>query len=92
MQTVIKAILCSALLAGISPNVWPQSAGGGAAGGQGGTGMSKPSAAESTGTVSGASGANTMAPSTTSTHKKMHRKAGTATPASATNPGSGGSG
>ncbi|MFL9914710.1 hypothetical protein PQR75_04700 [Paraburkholderia fungorum] len=53
--------------------------------------MSKPNAGGSTDTVSGASGANSMTPSGT-THKKMHKKSGTAMPASATNPGSGGSG
>jgi hypothetical protein len=91
MRVATKGILISVLLVGISSNVFAQGAGGGAAGGQGGTGMSKPNAGGSTDTVSGASGANTMAPATTSSHKKMPKKAGTATPSSATNPASGGS-
>jgi hypothetical protein len=92
MQGSTKGILISALLIGISGTVYAQAAGGGgAAGGQGGTGMSKPSASGSTATVSGASGANTMAPSGTTSHKKTHKKSNAAMPASATNPGSGGS-
>ncbi|WP_240975808.1 hypothetical protein [Paraburkholderia aromaticivorans] len=53
--------------------------------------MSKPSAGGSTGTVSGASGSNSMAPAGGTSNKKMHKKPSTAMPASATNPGSGGS-
>ncbi|WP_454808344.1 hypothetical protein [Paraburkholderia fungorum] len=53
--------------------------------------MSKPNASGSTDTVSGASGSNRMAPAGTTSHKKMHKKSSAATPASATNPGSGGS-
>jgi hypothetical protein len=89
---VMKGLLIAALFVGISGSVYAQGAGGGAAGGQGGTGMSKPNAGGSTDTVSGASGANTMTPSGTTSHKKMHKKSGAAMPASATNPGSGGSG
>jgi hypothetical protein len=77
-----------ACFAGLSGSVYAQ----GTAGGQGGAGMSKPNAGGATDTVSGASGSNTMAPSDSSSHKKMHKKSGAATPASATNPGSGGSG
>jgi hypothetical protein len=90
MRFATKGILVLALLAGISGSVYAQGSGGGTAGGQGGTGMSKPSASGSTDTVSGASGANTMAPAGTTSHKKMHKKSSTAMPASATNPGSGG--
>ncbi|RKT13696.1 hypothetical protein B0G69_6877 [Paraburkholderia sp. RAU2J] len=92
MRVATKGLLFSALFIGISGGVYAQGAGGGAAGGQGGTGMSKPNAAGSTDTVSGASGSNTMAPAgTASSHKKMHKKPSAATPASATNPASGGS-
>ncbi|MEI6001709.1 hypothetical protein H3V53_32470 [Paraburkholderia bengalensis] len=91
MRTLTKGMFISALLLGLSANVYAQGAGGGgAAGGQGGTGMSKPNAGGSTDTVSGASGANTMAPSGTTSHKKTHKKSGTAMPASAPAPGSGG--
>ncbi|KAA0999992.1 hypothetical protein FVF58_41075 [Paraburkholderia panacisoli] len=90
MRVATKGVLISIFLVGISGSAFAQSAGGGAAGGQGGTGMSKPSAGGSTDTVSGASGANTMAPGTTSSQKKMHKKPGSAAPASATNPASGG--
>jgi hypothetical protein len=91
MRVATKEILISALFVGISGTVYAQGAGGGgAAGGQGGTGMSKPNAGGSTDTVSGASGANSMAPSGTTSHKKMHKKSSAAMPASATNPGSGG--
>lgn len=89
MKVAMKGILLSAFLV-FSAGAVAQGANGGAAGGQGGTGMSKPNTEGTTGTVSGASGANTMAP-TTGTHKKMHKKSGAAMPASATNPGSGGS-
>jgi hypothetical protein len=90
MRSSTKGILISALLIGISGTVYAQGAGGGgAAGGQGGTGMSKPSAG-ATDTVSGASGANSMAPSGTSSHKKMHKKSSTGMAASAPMPGSGG--
>ena len=92
MRVATRGVLISALVLGISGTVYAQSAGGGGAGGgQGGTGMSKPSAGGSTDTVSGASGANTMAPAGGTSHKKMHKKPSTAMPASATNPGSGGS-
>jgi hypothetical protein len=92
MRVATKGILISAVFIGISGSVYAQGAGGGgAAAGQGGTGMSKPSAGGSTDTVSGASGANSMAPSGTTSHKKMHKKSGAAMPASATNPASGGS-
>lgn len=92
MRSSAKGILISAFLIGISGNVYAQGAGGGGAtGGQGGTGMSKPSAGGSTDTVSGASGANTMAPAGTASHKKMHKKSNAAMPASATNAASGGS-
>lgn len=92
MRVSTKGILISALLIGISGNVYSQGAGGGgAAGGQGGTGMSKPNAGGPTDTVSGASGANTMAPSSgTTTHKKKHKKSSAAMSASAPGPGSGG--
>lgn len=53
--------------------------------------MSKPSTVGSTDTVSGASGANSMAPADGTAHKEMHKKPSTAMPASATNPGAGGS-
>jgi len=90
MRGSTKGILISAFLIGISGNVYAQGAGGGgAAGGQGGTGMSKPSAGGSTDTVSGASGANTMAPAGTTPHKKMHKKSNAAMPASSPAPGSG---
>jgi hypothetical protein len=89
---VMKGLLIAALFVGISGSIYAQGAGGGAAGGQGGTGMSKPNAGGSTDTVSGASGANSMTPSGTASHKKMHKKSGAAMPASATNPGSGGGG
>jgi hypothetical protein len=91
MRATTKGVLISALLVGISGSVYAQGAGGGAAGGQGGTGMSKPNAGGTTDTVSGASGANSMAPSGTTSHKKMHKKPSAAMPASATNPASGGS-
>lgn len=91
MRVATKGVLISALLVGMSGIVFAQGTGGGAAGGQGGTGMSKPNAGGSTDTVSGASGSNTMAPATTGSHKKMHKKGTAATPASATNPASGGS-
>ena len=92
MRVATRGVLISALIFGVSGSVYAQGAGGGgAAGGQGGTGMSKPSADGSTGTVSGASGANSMAPAGTTSHKKMHKKSSAATPASATNPVSGGS-
>ncbi|MFL9932358.1 hypothetical protein P0D88_24710 [Paraburkholderia sp. RL18-103-BIB-C] len=91
MRAATKAILISALFVGISGSVYAQGAGGGAAGGQGGTGMSKPNAGGTTDTVSGASGANSMAPSGTTSHKKTHKKSSAAMPASATNPASGGS-
>jgi hypothetical protein len=92
MRVSTRGILISALCIGISGSVYAQgAAGGGAAGGQGGTGMSKPNANASTDTVSGASGANSMAPAGTPSHKKMQKKSGAAMPASATNPASGGS-
>jgi hypothetical protein len=91
MRVATKGVLISVLLIGISGGVFAQGTGGGAAVGQGGTGMSKPNAGGSTDTVSGASGSNTVAPATTSSQKKMHKKSGAATPASATNPASGGS-
>jgi hypothetical protein len=91
MRVVTKGALISVLLIGMSGSVFAQGTGGGAAGGQGGTGMSKPNASGSTDTVSGASGSNAMAPATMGSQKKMHKKSGTATPASATNPASGGS-
>jgi hypothetical protein len=91
MRVMTKGVLISVLLVGVSGSVFAQGAGGGAAGGQGGTGMSKPNSSGPTDTVSGASGANTMAPAATGSHKKMHKKSGPATPASATNPASGGS-
>jgi hypothetical protein len=92
MRIATTGLLISALFIGVSGSVYAQGAGGGAAGGQGGTGMSKPNAGGSTDTVSGASGANTMAPGgTSSSHKKMHKKPNAAMPASATNPASGGS-
>jgi hypothetical protein len=91
MRVATKGILISAILVGISGGVYAQGAGGGAAGGQGGTGMSKPNAGGSTDTVSGASGANSMAPSGTTSHKKMHKKSSATMPASAPTPGSGGS-
>lgn len=92
MRVATRAILISALISGICGTVYAQGAGGGgAAGGQGGTGMSKPNAGGSTDTVSGASGSNTMAPASGTSHKKMHKKPSATTPASATNPGSGGS-
>ncbi|HKR44798.1 MAG TPA: hypothetical protein VJU59_34865 [Paraburkholderia sp.] len=53
--------------------------------------MSKPNAGGSTDTVSGASGANTMAPSAGATsHKKKHKKSSAGMAASAPGPGSGG--
>jgi hypothetical protein len=92
MRVLTKRMLICALFIGVSGSIHAQGAGGGgAAGGQGGTGMSKPNASGSTDTVSGASGADSMAPAGTTSHKKMHKKSGAATPASATNPGSGGS-
>jgi hypothetical protein len=93
MRASTKGIWFSALIIGLSGNVYAQGAGGGGAvGGQGGTGMSKPNAGGSTDTVSGASGANTMAPSAgTSSHKKPHKKkSDTGMAASAPSPGSGG--
>lgn len=91
MRVSTKGILISALLIGVSGSVYAQGAGGGgAAGGQGGTGMSKPNAGGSTDTVSGASGANTMAPSGTTSHKKTHKKSNGAMAASAPTPGSSG--
>jgi hypothetical protein len=91
MRVATRGLFISVLIIGISGNVYAQGAGGGgAAGGQGGTGMSKPNASGSTDTVSGASGANSMAPPGATSHKKTHKKAGAAMPASATNPGSGG--
>ena len=90
MRAATKGILISAIFVGISGSVYAQ-AGGGAAGGQGGTGMSKPNAGGTTDTVSGASGANSLAPSGSTSHKKMHKKSSAATPASATDPASGGS-
>jgi hypothetical protein len=91
MRVSTKGFLISAFILGVSANVYAQGAGGGgAAGGQGGTGMSKPSAGGSTDTVSGASGANTMAPAGTTSHKKMHKKSKAAMSASAPAPGSGG--
>ncbi|AUT66058.1 hypothetical protein C2L65_32695 [Paraburkholderia terrae] len=90
MRVSTRGILISALLMAISGTAYAQGAGGGgAAGGQGGTGMSKPNAGGSTDTVSGASGANTMAPSGTTSHKKMHKKSNPAMAASAPTPGSG---
>jgi hypothetical protein len=69
MRVSTKGFLISAFILGVSANVYAQGAGGGgAAGGQGGTGMSKPNAGGSTDTVSGASGANTMAPAGTTSH------------------------
>ena len=92
MRGSTKGMLISALLIGIAGNVYAQGAGGGgAAGGQGGTGMSKPNAGGSTDTVSGASGANTMAPSGTTSHKKTHKKSNAAMGASAPMAASGGS-
>lgn len=92
MRVATRGMLVSALFVGISGSVYAQGAGGGgAAGGQGGTGMSKPNASGSTDTVSGASGSNSMAPAGSTPHKKMHKKSSAATPASAANPGSGGS-
>lgn len=92
MQIATRRILITALIFGISGTVYAQGgSGGGAAAGQGGTGMSKPSTDGSTDTVSGASGSNSMAPSSGTSHKKMHKKPSAATPASAANPGSGGS-
>jgi hypothetical protein len=91
MRVSTEGFLISAFILGVSANVYAQGAGGGgAAGGQGGTGMSKPSAGGSTDTVSGASGANTMAPAGTTSHKKMHKKSNAAMSASAPAPGSGG--
>jgi hypothetical protein len=91
MRVSTKGFLISAFILGVSANVYAQGAGGGgAAGGQGGTGMSKPNAGGSTDTVSGASGANTMAPAGTTSHKKMHKKSNAAMSASAPTPGSGG--
>ncbi|RKR36843.1 hypothetical protein [Paraburkholderia sp. BL17N1] len=88
---VTKGIFISALFVAISGSAYAQGAGGGAAAGQGGTGMSKPNANSSTDTVSGATGTNSMATSgATSNKKMMHKKPSAATPASATNPGSGG--
>ncbi|MGF6572520.1 hypothetical protein SAMN05443245_4660 [Paraburkholderia fungorum] len=91
MRNSTKGFLIAALCIGISGTAYAQSAGGGAGGGQGGTGMSKPNASGSTNTVSGASGADTMAPGATTSHKKMQKKSNAAMPASATNPASGGS-
>jgi hypothetical protein len=91
MRGSTRGILISALLIGISGNAYAQGAGGGgAAGGQGGTGMSKPSAGGSTDTVSAASGANTMAPSGSTSHQKMHKKSSAGMAASAPTPASGG--
>jgi hypothetical protein len=91
MRVTTKGIVISALMVGISGTVYAQGAGGGgAAGGQGGTGMSKPNAGGSTDTVSGASGANTMAPAAGSTsHKMTHKKASSTKPSSAPAPSSG---
>jgi hypothetical protein len=91
MRVATRGVLISAMILGLYGTAYAQGAGGGAAGGQGGTGMSKPNANGSTDTVSGASGANTMAPAGTTSHKMKHKKPTAATPASATNPGSGGS-
>lgn len=92
MRVGTRGFLISAFIFGVSGTVYAQGAGGaGAAGGQGGTGMSKPSTGDSTDTVSGASGANSLAPAGGTAHKKMHKKPSNAMPASATNPGSGGS-
>lgn len=55
MRVATKGILISVVLIGISGSVFAQGAGGGAAGGQGSTGMSKPNAGGATDTVSGAS-------------------------------------
>jgi hypothetical protein len=92
MRHFTRGILFSALLIGMSANVYAQgsSGGGSAGGGQGGTGMSKPNASGSTGTVSSASGADTMAPAGSTSHKKMHKKSNGAMAASAPMPGSGG--
>ena len=92
MQVTAKGIVVSALMLCLSGTVYAQGAGGGGAGGgQGGTGMSKPNASGPTDTVSGASGANTMAPATgTTSHKMTHKKAHTAMPSSAPAPSSGG--
>ncbi|ASL48938.1 hypothetical protein bAD24_p01195 (plasmid) [Burkholderia sp. AD24] len=87
MRRSTTGILISALSICVSGAVYAQAAGGG----QVGTGISKPNTNGSSSTVSGASGASTMAPADSNSSKKMHKKSNAVTPASATNPGSGGS-
>jgi hypothetical protein len=89
MRVTAKGIAISALMLGLAGTVYAQGAGGGgAAGGQGGTGMSKPNSSGPTDTVSGASGANTMAPAAGTTSHKM-KKAHSTKPSSAPAPSSG---
>jgi hypothetical protein len=92
MRVTAKGMAISALMLCLSGTVYAEgAAGGGAAGGgQGGTGMSKPNASGSPDTVSGASGANTMAPAAGTTSHKMTHKTHSAKPSSAPAPSSGG--
>lgn len=90
MKVLTKGVLFSAFIA-ISGSTFAQGMNGGAAEAKGAAGTSNSSGEKSTIAPSGKSGANPTGSATNSGPKKSHKKSGTATPASATNPGSGGS-